>query len=778
MKIQCACGAKYSFDATPEMLQNPVRFVCPSCGLDSSDYVNELVRREFAGQAPAVPAPAPESPRLRISHAQPELSAPAETAAASPAEEHCAKHPREPAVSHCVVCGKPMCRQCMKLFGHVCSPLCRAKAGAQNIEVPVFAGQSSVADARYWRKVGVIGGLIAAVLVVALGFYTWYAWIGSMPRLAFSLRFDDRAYAGGSQLCGTNQIVFLHGGTLARCDIKSKKEIWSQELVTKQQIADVVARENESRLTDKFGQRIPQSQIEEAVTRSLQGELQLHVSGQNIWVSKPDKLTHYDWETGKMLQEIPTVGRMEFAARNDEFLLVGEGANWQALVTHINPVTGESRVEQVGQPGRLAVTQNAPGAAASASAGSAGIQPNTGLPLTPGAGRTSPMNPTKVGEQAQNLSLPGRIALPAVLANDSEQERIAAELNDGNQTAAHAQPPAKPPTPVQNAAGHFTLLPSPNGHVEFAVRLLESHMVTREAMKAPPKKSALNGDVSTMNETAAINETLNEMQRNRGGDTVQEDESLYQVSLRRPDSTGVADWTGQVTGPPALFPLKSVNVLAAGKTLIVFDKTNKKLWDATLTYNVAGGNRAANGEPPPFGEGPCVERGDTLYVIDQAVLTAFDIATGNARWRLPSVGVVGLFFDDKGMLYVNTTTADPENIKYSRQIDVTQKIEATLLKLDPQTGKTLWSVKPGGFISYLSGKFIYTVQAFDPGDQEASPMGIQLPAYLKIRRINLADGRQLWDYEEDRAPLDIQFKNNSLALVFKKEVQVLKYISF
>ena len=129
--------------------------------------------------------------------------------------------------------------------------------------------------------------------------------------------------------------------------------------------------------------------------------------------------------------------------------------------------------------------------------------------------------------------------------------------------------------------------------------------------------------------------------------------------------------------------------------------------------------RAANGEAAPFGEGPCVERGDTLYVFDQAVLTAFDLATGNARWRLPSVGVVGLFFDDKGMLYVNTTTADPENIKYSRQIDITQKIEAILLKIDPQTGRTLWSIKPGGFISYLSGKFIYTVQFFDPGDEAA-----------------------------------------------------------
>jgi outer membrane protein assembly factor BamB len=219
-------------------------------------------------------------------------------------------------------------------------------------------------------------------------------------------------------------------------------------------------------------------------------------------------------------------------------------------------------------------------------------------------------------------------------------------------------------------------------------------------------------------------------------------------------------------------------VLAAGKTVIVFDKTNKKLWQATLTYNIASGMQSATGEPAPFGDGPCVERGDTLYVIDQAVLTAFGLATGNARWRLPSVGVVGLFFDDRGMLFVNTTTADLENLKYSRQIDITQKIEAILLKIDPQTGRTLWSVKPGGFISYLSGKFIYTVQFYDPGDEEGSAAGIQLPAYLKIRRINPADGRVLWEVDQDRAPLVVRFKDNFIELVFKKEVQVLKFLSF
>ena len=56
MKIQCACGAKYAFDATPEMVENPVRFVCQNCGLDSSDFVNGLIRQELGLAKPAARA--------------------------------------------------------------------------------------------------------------------------------------------------------------------------------------------------------------------------------------------------------------------------------------------------------------------------------------------------------------------------------------------------------------------------------------------------------------------------------------------------------------------------------------------------------------------------------------------------------------------------------------------------------------------------------------------------------------------------------------------------
>ena len=656
-----------------------------------------------------------------------------------------------------------MCMKCMKLFGYICSPLCRARAEAQKIEIPVFEGQSTRVEARYWRVMGTLGSAAAVVIAVAVGFWIWYSWIASMPHQAFSVHFGDTGYAGKSRLAGTDQIVFLHGGTLARYDIKSGNKVWSRELITKQQIDEAASLANEHQATPASGMRVSPMLITIEVARMMESALELHVSGQNIWVKSPGELTRYDWNSGNVVQTISLGERAGvFVAANGDFLLMGKSANGQALITHINPATGESNTEEIGLPGQNMVAVMAPveGAAGPAM---------TGLPLTPGAGATGPMDPAKVAEQMQNMTLAGRYALPALLGQSMEQERVIQELNDENKPRTGASPANRPKT-AQTEGGSYALIPSEDGYVEVSVKLQESHIVTREAMKGPSGPSALNGNLTTANTTAAANDILNEMQRNNGGDTVQEDESVYHVSIRRPDSTGAADWTGQVTGPPEFYALKTVNVLAAGKAIIVFDKSNKKLWQAGLTYNV-GPRR-----DPTLGAGPCVEQGDTLYVVDQAVLTAFDLATGNARWRLPSVGIVGLFFDDQGNLYLNTTTADLESIQYSRQIDITQKIDDILMKIDPKTGRTLWTSKPGGFISYVSGKFIYTVQSYDPGDVE-SPSGVTFPPYLKLRRINPSNGEVLWDHEEDGAPLDVHFNNNIIQVVFKNRVEVLKFLS-
>ena len=640
------------------------------------------------------------------------------------------------------------------MFGFFCSPLCKGKAEAQKIDVPVFAGRKDLIAARSRRKTSLIFGALGAVVVLALGVWAWYEFIGSVPRPYFSVRFDDasRAYSGTSQLVGKNDFVFLHGSTLARCDLKTKKQIWSQELVTTQQIADVVKAEKDLEArqdqenSDGYHHRRSADDIERTAKQILQAELSLRVVGQDIWVKNTDKLTHFSWDSGEVLREIPLPERGELVQNGDELLVLGA-----QTVTHVSPASGDSHVENFGA--------TAP----------AGAQNPDGAGLS-GLGGGQPLDPQKVEAQVRGLNLPGRMALPALLANAEHERQLEAALRDNPQTPR----PENPRTP---AAEISRLVPGPGGGAQLSARLLEAHMVTRSAMQAASGPSALNGDLNGGKSAEAANEILNEMQRNNGGGSVTEDESRYQATVHLPGATGASDWIGEVIGPPQLFVLKTLNVVTAGKTVIVLDKTNKKLWQAELTYAVPAG-----GGESRFGAGPCVERAGTLYVFDQAVLSAFDLNTGNARWRLPSVGVVGLIFDDEGKVYINTTTGNPDDIKYSRQIDISRKTEAVLFKVDPQTGKTLWSIKPGGYIAYLSGKFIYTVASFDPnpGDQDVlnDMTDIQKPPYLRIARLRPADGRILWEVHQDRCPVAVQFDENSIELIFKREVQVLRFLAF
>jgi len=353
------------------------------------------------------------------------------------------------------------------------------------------------------------------------------------------------------------------------------------------------------------------------------------------------------------------------------------------------------------------------------------------------------------------------------------------ELQDDGTNRGKKNNAAAPPIPREM----FSLIPARDGFVQFATRMLEEHITTRSAMKSTAgEKSVLNGTLNASQSLEAANEILNDMQRQRGGDVIQEDESKYFVKLRTPD--GKNEWSGEVIGPPHLYPCKTVNVVAANKTVIVLDKNNRKLWQSSLQYNVNGSARDFDDdeENARTAEGPCVEGKDTLYIFDQGMLSAFDLANGNARWRLQSVGVSGLFFDTDGMIYINTTDAGPDAIKYSRQIDVSQKTLAVVQKIDPKNGKVLWTAFPGGPISYVLGKFLYTVQFYDAGDPEdESPYtpdtGMETKPYLKIKLLNPKNGHEVWEHWQQRAPLDVEFENNTIRLVFRKEIQVLKFLA-
>jgi hypothetical protein len=383
-----------------------------------------------------------------------------------------------------------------------------------------------------------------------------------------------------------------------------------------------------------------------------------------------------------------------------------------------------------------------------------------GLPLS-SVDDGKPLNPAKVRQQAQNLSLPAKIALPALLGNAQHNRQINAEI--AAEDRGNRPPPKKQPSPAEQYTNleDFTFIPDGNSYLAFASTMIQENIVEHDALKAPPKKSALSDpNLSTANENKAVNEQLNDIQRTLGGGKVEEDLSTYQVAIRRPDAPQ-PDWVGTVVGLPQLFPLQTVNVITAGKTVIAFDKSNKKLWQAGLTYAVLPGESEFGSSKSEYGEGPCVEHNGVLYVFDQAILTAFDPATGNVKWRIPSVGIVGMFFDNKDNIYLNTTSGSPDDIKYSAQIDINKENEKTVQKIDGKTGRILWSYYPGGYISYLSGKFIFAYRYSNSGDDDEQLMdgaaGLENPSYLKIIRINPGNGHEMWDHEEGRAPMNIQF---------------------
>ena len=790
MKIQCSCGAKYAFDISPEMAQNPVRFVCPACGLDSSEFVNNLIRQELGLSAPAAAqAPAPVPPqqpapqpagttRARL-HTASTAGATA-TPVATDTPQRCQKHPDQFTVEKCYICSKPICPKCMELFGYLCSPLCRGKAEAQGIEVPVFAGQKSVVEARSWRRTVRVTTAVCSVAALVLGAWFWYAWFGSVPRTVYAVRFPERSYSGQSALCGPDQLVFLHGDLLARHDLKQKKEIWSRHLVDTKQIDAAIAREMKEMqvIIDKANSESPDyvpkmpdpEKLKKSMIRAAEAALDLRVCGLNIWVLSPGKLTRYDRDSGKPVKEIEVPpGYGGLIPQGDELLYVDRDSG-RPVVTSINLNTCESHTEAVGPPPVVAAAEPA----SSASGAGKRAPGKAGLPVgTPGKGAGKVMDPKKVAEQMDNLSYPARIALPAILAHNLNQERTLAAYDD--RPAAAAASATEP-----DSAANTSLVPTRDGFLQFSVKLLERRITTRAAMKAAPSKSVLDSNLTADKSGDLVNEMLNQAQRERGGEVIREDESRYQVTLRQPDGSNA--WTGEVIGPPTLHPLATVNVITANKSLIVLDKTNKKRWQSPLSYNVSGGFGALDPENAPYGQGPCVERQDSLYVFDEGMLTAFDLPTGNARWRLPSVGIVGMFFDGAGMIYLNTSTAGADAIKYANQIDVTRKDRPVVMKIDPHAGKVLWSAELGGMVNYVSGKFIYTTQAYqadlgEEGEAYTADSIAGRTSFLSIKRINPKNGHLLWEHSEKRAPLDVQFDQNNIRLVFRREVEVLHFLT-
>jgi outer membrane protein assembly factor BamB len=316
--------------------------------------------------------------------------------------------------------------------------------------------------------------------------------------------------------------------------------------------------------------------------------------------------------------------------------------------------------------------------------------------------------------------------------------------------------------------------------IELRVTLVKPNVTWVKSIK-PKGPSLVNGELSTATSTARVaEEVFNDIKRDQTGGVKSIDESTYQVRVRRWLSDQPVEWKAEVTGVPRFFSLSNVDLVVAGKGLTVLDKKNTKLFDAQLSYPI--------GEQFSFDEGehaaPAVERDDTLYFYDQAVLTAFSLPGGEVKWRLTSVGISRAQFDEAGAIYLNTTAGTPEDIQYSDQI----KLESTapvIMKVDAHSGKILWQTQNLGQEIFLSGKYVYSSSAQAGGIALANGLAEALNTprpervvHYHIYRLDGGSGRLLWRFYRDQEPEEQLFQKNWIVLRFGNDLQVYKYLDF
>ena len=535
------------------------------------------------------------------------------------------------------------------------------------------------------RVAGWIAGAVVLVIVALLGAWGWFVFVGSKPRLAYSVKVPGPAASWHTEFLGPGVILLVSPDHATAHDLNMGKDVWSVSLSEKE---------------SGEGAR-PQT----------------YIDNDSIWICLGARVLRLNRATGEMKQTIPIAGRfLSFTPSDTSLLVVSAKNEITRLVCRIDLASGEVASDEITVPRaeKRAMPNELP----------PNVQPTAGVLLA-----------QALDEQKFNKPLD---------AMSSEFFSTGANL------------------------------------VELRVRLLEPKVTFVQSIK-PRGPTHITPNLTASSSSADVaEEVFNDIKRDQTGGVKGIDESRYEATLRRWIGAAPVEWKGEVTGVPMFFSLKTVDLLVAGKQLIVFDKQNKKLFSAQLTYPVNG-----HYQPDRWDRhsAPAVEGNGGLYFFDEGVLTAFSLPSGEVRWRLPSVGISKVQFDDHGVLYVDSTSGSPEDIQYSDQIKL-DKAAPVLLKIDPASGKILWHVAQEGQGCFLSGPFLYAASAEQGGIALANGLAEAInaprpdaPVYFHLYRIDPADGKILWDFYRTEAPAELSFQQNRFLLRFGSDVQAWKFLT-
>ena len=792
IKVQCDCGTRFEFEVEPVNERMPVAIACPGCNADATPLANAVIREQLAANsappqtpvrqvtvrqatpasppaAAAPPAPAPQS-GLRISkpadHAAPaaapqaSAAAPAAASLASSAEgapKFCPKHKTEPAYETCVVCQKPICPKCMEQFGYVCSVYCKSQATSKRIYVPVYAHQKSVVEERS-RSYGKLIGVGVFLLLLGLaGMWYWYTYYGRNPKVVYSvllpktdsglkasLRPDDFY-----ELIGPNELLSIKNQQLALLDVTEAKQLWTVPL----QGADELAAAKAARAKLEEARQKARSPRKTAADESDFTEFDFdeafayanpHViaTTNDIWVSGNGRLARFDRKTGSR-KEVPLKEKIrDVTFGSDAILAVCGNSEDRESLTRITLSDGGIQTEEIGAAAKA--TPAPPKKAATDNPKPVTDADTTGAAQAKAIGTALATTQSGSVNKPRGRKPPPTVVQPKASATDDE------DLSD-----------------LFIEDRHPFILAGPNA-VQFGMKMLERKTIAHEAMKPKGKSILENGNLAASQGLDLAQEMANDAERERTGGQEIEDVSRYLVTLHRYFAKDAPDWTGEVIGPPEFIPLTTVDIVAAGQTLYVFNKNNKKLWEAKLAY--PAGRHFESGHPPTL------ETNGTLYFADLGVLTCFELATGAVRWRMNSVGISHVQTDDRGRIYVSTTDAGQDHIRYSLQVNIHEKIKPVLLEVDPQKGKVLWRQESIGDDCMVSGKFLYSTRMSSTISALRLEEGPD--SHYTLSLLSHSDGAPIWNFRRtNRTLLKTEVQKNWILLQFADEVLVMKFFS-
>lgn len=180
IKVQCACGTRYSFEVEPQNGVMPFRVNCPSCNADGTEAANQII-----AQTPEVAQTA--SARLRI-----------QATTATPAPEI----PRIP------VPAPPRAGASMKKFQ---------------------------AEARQMRLIGWAVGFVFLLILAALGGWAWFSFAGSKPSQACAIKLTGAESGWNTRFLPGRRILAADAGQIILVDVKSGRNLWQVNLPDKGQ---------------------------------------------------------------------------------------------------------------------------------------------------------------------------------------------------------------------------------------------------------------------------------------------------------------------------------------------------------------------------------------------------------------------------------------------------------------------------------------------------------------------------------------------------------------